>query len=420
MDMEEQNKRQNKMVFKAIVTLVIIAIIVIGIIYIIQNNDAEAQLKDFKNSVQDKDASSVAQYLSNSKRKMTKTEASHLIEYLNKKNNKKQLDNTIDKAVSNIKSRNSAPELAKLKDKNDDVVLDISKNGKQMMFLDKISIEPHYREVYVKELDNNATYILSKNNKVPVDKKKLNKLGSFIVGDYNVSLKKQFDYTSVKGIVDGKIHIDTDRKKNGKIIAKQDFPQTKIKIKLHNNQKLSSKNKKLLINGKIKSLKEGKEYGYFPNENTFAVKAEGELNGDTFKTNSVDIYKGLTNNNTQVVNLYFDENEINKSIKEDKKKKKETKELITDYIDSLNKAYKNKSYKYVSEYIKEGSEAEKELKPRFKHKQDVHFKSVKVKSVEKQGSKYTVDVSKQQKGTTNITEYVVDGETNQIESYKNI
>lgn len=420
METEEKDTKRKKGIIKAIVTLVIIAIIIISCIFIVKSNNAEAQLKDFKASVDVGDKESVAQYLSSNNREMTTKEASHLIDYLNKKENKERLNETMGKAISNIKSEGTASELATLRDKDGDAILDFHKNGKQMVLLDKISIKPHYRDVYIKELDNNATYILSKKNKVPVDKNKLNKLGSFIVGDYNVNLSKEFDYTSVNGAIDGQIHINTDEKKKGKIIAEQSFPQTKIKVKIHNDEKLNSKNRKLLINGDVKKLMEDKTYGYFPNEDTFSVKAIGNLNGHNFKTNSVDVYKGETNNSTQTVNLYFDKKEISESIKEEKEAKSEIRDVIKDYIESLNKAYKNKSFEDVSEYIKDDSEAEKQLKPRVKQKQDIKFKNIKVKSVKKQGDKYKVEVSKKYKNNTIETEYVIDSELKQIESYTDI
>lgn len=417
---EEKDPKKKKVYIKAIVTLVIIAIIIVSCIYIIKSNNAEAQLKDFKASVESGDKESVTQYLSSNTRKMSTKEAGHLIDYLNQKENKDNLNKTIDKAIDNIESGESVSVLATLKDKDNDTVLDFHKNGKQMLFLDKISIKPHYRTVYVKELDNKATYILSNKNKVPVDKNKVNKLGSFVVGDYNVDLSKEFDYTSVKGKIDGQIHINTDEKKKGKIIAKQSFPQTKIKVNVHNDQQLSSKNRKLLINGDIKDLKENKTYGYFPNEDTFSVKAEGNMDGTDFKTNSVDVYKGVSNNSTQTVNLYFDKKEISKSIKEEKETKEEMRELIKDYVESLNKAYKNKSYEDVSEYIKDDSEAEKQLKSKVKQKESIKFKDVKVNSVEKQGDRYKVEASKKYKNNTIVTEYEIDSESNQIEIYNDI
>lgn len=420
MNIEDENSKSKKVNIKAIVTIVIIAFIIIGVIYIVQRNDAEAQIKDFQKCVENKDEESVADYLSNKNRVMTNVEASHLINYLNKKENKKEFNDVIDVAINNVKKGSSTSELATYKDKNNQPILDFNKNGKQMLFLDKISIEPHYRSVYIKELDNNATYILSKNDKVPVDKNKLNKLGSFVVGNYTVNLKKEFDYSSVEGTVNGKIHINTDKKKDGKIIAEQSFPQTKIRIKLHNEDKLDSKNKKLLINGDIKPYKENKTYGYFPNEDTFSVKAEGVLNNHTFKTESVNVYKGMSNNSTQVVNLYFSKKEINQYIKAEKKTKKEVERIVKEYIESLNKAYKNKSYEDVKDYIKSGSEAEKQLKQRFKHKQNIKFKDIKVTSIEKNDEKYRVEVSKKVKGNTINTQYVIDEDSKQIESYKDL
>lgn len=398
---EDKNKKQKwtkKGKIKAIVTFVIIALLVISAFIFVNKNNADAQLKHFSDSVENSDAKTLANLLSTNDRTMTTDEAEHFITYLKSDENPNRLKETLDNVKSSLKDENSTSDLGTLKDKNNKPVLSFSKNGKQMFLLDKISIKPHYKDVYIKELDNTATYDFDKKHRVAVRKNKVSKLGSFVVGNYEVPVKKVFKDGSVQGKVDGKIHINTDElQKDNHVLAKQDFNQTKIKIKLHNDEKLESKNKKLLINGDIKSLEEDKIYGYFPNAQSFSVKAEGKLKDNNFETNKVDVLQGTTNNSTQVVNLHFDDKEINKTLEEDKKIKKELDKFIKSYMEDLNKAYKNKEYNEISNYIEDDSSAEKFMEPKFEHKESIKYTDTKVQKVKKEGSIYKVYAHKKYK-----------------------
>lgn len=423
MDDQSKTRWTKKTIIKAIVTLVIIAFLIISLIVFVMKNNANAQIKQFSESINNNDSKTLATILSTNSRDMTSTEAEHLIKYLKEDDNSERLNNTLDEIKSNLKADKSTSKLGTLKDKNNDPIIDFSKNGKQFFVLDKISIKPHYREVYIKELDNTATYDFDKKHRVAVDKNKVSSLGDFVVGNYEVPVSKNFQDGSVHGKVNGKLHINTDDLQNGeRIIAKQDFNQTKIKINLHNDEKLNSKNRRLLINGNIKPLKEEKTYGYFPNNNSFSVVAEGELNGQRFKTNKVDVLQGTKNNSTQIVNLYFNDKQINKSIKEDEKAKKKLNEFIKSYIDDLSKAYKNKDYGEISKYIKSDSKAEKFMKPKFKDKQSVKYKNVDVQNVEKDDETYKITVRKKYKSSdmSNIYHVKIENDEPKITDIDNI
>lgn len=397
MSEEKKNTKKwtKKTTIKAIVTFVIIAILIIAVFILVNRNDADAQLNRLKDSINNDDPKTLANLLSTGNRTMKKQEAENLIEYFNKQDNKQRLNRDLNNVERNLKSDEALPDLGSVKDKNNQSIIDFSKNGKQYIFLDKVAMKPHYRNVYIKELDNAAVYNFDDKHQVAVDKNKTNKLGSFIVGDYDVPVKKEFPEGAVKGEVSGRIHINTDDiDEDKRVIAKQDFNQTQIQVKLHNDEKLEEGSKKLYINDDVKSLKENKLYGYFPNDNSFSVKAEGEIDGQRFKTKSVDVLQGTTNNSIQTVNLYFNDKEIKKKIKENDKNKKALTKFIKEYNKDLNKAYKKKAYDEISSYIKEDSEAEKFMKPKFKSKASVKYKDVKVEKITRDADDYKISVSK--------------------------
>lgn len=405
-DTEKKIKWTKKTTIKAIVTTVIIALLIMSIILYVKKNNANAQLDQFASSIENDNSKRLADVLSTNNRKMSNAEAKHLINYFKQADNAKRLNETLKEVKSNIKSDNATADLGTFKDANNKPILDFSKNGKKMFFIDKISIEPHYRTVYIEEADNSATYIIDKEHQVSVDKNKLNELGSFVVGSYDIAAKKEFKEGAVKGKVNGTIHINTDNlNKSNKVVAKQSFNQTKIEIALHNASKLDKE--KLIINGKTTELDTNKTYGYYPNNNRFTVQATGQTKGHVFKTNKVDVLQGTTYNSTQIVNLKFDDKDIEKTIEKDNKDKEKISRFIKEYMDSLNKAYKKTDYDEIKDYIKTGSQADKFMKPKFKDKQNIKYTNTKVKSVKKDGDTYTVVITKQYKDNTVGTQYKV-------------
>lgn len=407
--MTEENKNDSKNKFKLIMIITVIAvIIVIGIIIycFVSQNNASSQIKDLKNNINKNNYTELAKQLSTNQRNMKPTEAKHLINYFNDDGNKKRLYKELNEIQKNLDNKNSLSDLGEITDRSGSPIIKFSKNGKRYFFLDKISMEPKYRKVYVKELNNDATYNFDKKHQVAVQKNKLNEIGSFVVGDYEIPVKKEFNSGPVQGSINGYLQINSSEKQDKKhIIAKQDFNQTKIKIKIKKDSKL--KEKRLYINNELINLKENKEYGYFPNDNAFEVKASGKIHDDVFKTNTVSVTKGI-DENTQIVNLEFNDKEINKKIKANKKNEKEISQFIKNYMKHLNEAYKKTDYKPIKSDIKSGSEAERFMKPKFNSKQDIKYKSTKILDIQKQDDKYKVNVSKKYKTNLVKTVYYVE------------
>lgn len=420
-DEEYQENTHKKLLTKPrfikVIILIVVIALVTAIIYVfISKNGAESQMNELKSNIENKKDNALASQLSTNQREMTKKEANNLIKYFNSDNHKEQLQKEVHHIKSNIK-KDSGSDLGQIKDQQGKPIISISKNGKQYFILDKISMEPIYRDVYVKEADNKATYNIDENHQVSVQKQKLNKLGSFVVGKYEIPVKKEFKEGPVKDTVSGNLIIDTTKSQNGKIVAKQDFNQTQIKIKVHNDDKIESKNRNLYINDKQYNLSESKKYGYFPNDDSFEVSVKGQIDGHIFETNKVSVMEGL-NSNTQTVNLYFNEKEIKSKTEADKKTRKDITDFIEDYMQHLNKAYEKTKYSPIKEDIKAGSKAETFMKPKFEKKQKIKYTATKVNKIKKNSDQYQVEVSKKYKSNPVKTIYTIEKDTDSFKITK--
>lgn len=401
-------KKSRKKVIVAIVIFIIIAILIFSIYMLFQKNNGKSQIEDLENNIKSNNAQALSEQLSTKERNMSATEAKHLIDYLQNAKRYQKFEKEIKKIKTSIKSDNSESDLGQITDDHNDKIINVSKNGKKFFLIDKISMEPHYRDVYIKELDNSAVYHISKNNNVPSQANHINRLGTFIVGNYDVSLTKEFDKDPVKGKIKGYVHINTNKKDmNNHIVAQQDFKQTKIKIKLHNHKEVKDKSIKLYINNKPVKYKKDKTYGYFPNEDNFDVYASGKYKDHILKTNKVSVMESL-DDNTQTVNLEFDENKIKKLEKDKNKAKDQLEEFIKSYMDKLNKAYKKTDYQPIEEYIKTNSQAEDYMKPKFNDKQDIKYTDTQVNSVKDKGDEYLVKIQKKFKSNTVKTDYYIE------------
>ncbi|WP_281512220.1 TcaA second domain-containing protein [Mammaliicoccus vitulinus] len=420
-DEEYQENTRKKLLTKPrlikIIILIVVIALITAIIYVfISKNGAESQINELQSNIENKNDNALAAQLSTNQREMTQKEANNLIDYFNSDKHKEQFQKELHDIKSNIK-KDLGSDLGQIKDQQGNPIISISKNGKQYFILDKISMEPIYRDVYVKEADNDATYNIDKKHQVSAQKQKLNKLGSFVVGKYEIPVKKEFKEGPVTDTVSGNLIIDTTKSKNGKIVAKQDFNQTQIKIKVHNDNKIESKNRNLYINDKQYNLSESKKYGYFPNDDSFEVSVKGQIDGHIFETNKVSVMEGL-NSNTQTVNLYFNEKEIKSKTEADKKTRKEITDFIEDYMQHLNKAYEKTQYRPIKEDIKVGSKAESFMKPKFEKKQKIKYTSTKVNKIKKNNDQYEVEVSKKYKSNPVKTIYTIEKDTDSFKITK--
>lgn len=411
----EQDKRKKYNFIKAIIILFIIALIIAGIYIFYTKNNAASQITELKSNVSNGNYKDLAKQLSTNNRQMTNDESKHLINYFKKNENASKFDDEIKDIKENLDKENQTSEIGSITDKNNDEIIGFSKNGKKFLILDKISMKPIYRDVYVKELDNTATYNFGEKHKVSVKKNRINNIGTFIVGDYDVPVEKVFEDAPVKGNLNGKIHINTNERQDNKhIIADQNFKQTKVRIKIHNDSKLE--NTKVYINDTPYKSDEDRTYGYLPNDSSFSIKATGKIDDNLFRTNNVNVTENISGN--LIVNLQFDEKEIKSKIKKDKALNKDITKFIKSYMLDLNKAYVKTDYKYIKDDIKSNSNAESFMKPKFDTKQKIKYSDTKINEIKKEDDLYKVDVTKKYKANLVKTTYYIEKNESQFQITK--
>ncbi|PZK94974.1 hypothetical protein C7Q39_11970 [Staphylococcus aureus] len=151
-------KRRNKSIF-IILSITLLVIFTALIFYFFYKNNATSQIEDFKEDVKNNKYENIANKLSNNSNHISKLEAKHFVEYIKRKDNYKRFIKEIDVIKGNIKSNKSNEnELGQITDFNGKTIISVNKNGRSMLLINKISLEPHSYNVYVEEYDNRATY----------------------------------------------------------------------------------------------------------------------------------------------------------------------------------------------------------------------------------------------------------------------
>src|SRR5699024_8426097 len=235
---EKEDKRNYKKPL-IIVGIILVILIIIGLViyFVINTQDAEAQVKEFEKAVEKKDYSKLSNLLTTNEQRVTEEDAQHFVNYLEQGNNKDKFDKQITQIKNNIKDKGQYNEkLGEIKDNNNHTYIKLKKDGKRFFFIDKITYEPVFYNVYIKEGNNTASYQYKNNNDkrtdVTANKNKTTKLGEFFIGNYDMDATKEFkeDESLVTGSVDGSIHINTDElDKESKVLAQDHFDQAWFK-----------------------------------------------------------------------------------------------------------------------------------------------------------------------------------------------
>jgi uncharacterized membrane protein YvbJ len=393
--------------FKKIIIILTIIVLVISIVaifyYLIIKNNAKGQYNDFKEAVNNNHYSKVAEILSNNKTTISKADAKHFVEYVKKDSNKTKFKKEMRTIEKNIKEDNKV-NLGTITDVNNKPIITFRKNGKQFLFLDKITITPHLFSVYVKELDNTSVYKYKqdKMKKAVATKNSTSKIGEFFVGKYSVDSEKEFKDSVITGTINGQLFINTDDK--GKIFADDEFNQSSFKVKLKNNEKLDKRSLKLYVNNKQVDYQENKVYGKYPNKDGIEVYATGLVDDKKFETNKVDIN---STNEIEDIDLAFDKRKIERHKHDTEQSKSEAKDFIEQYLKHLNKAFKKADYDYVKNDIEKDSKLEKHIKNATKTKQEIKYKIKKFKNLKRDNNKIIVSVIKENKGMQTPATYTV-------------
>ncbi|MGJ7589109.1 TcaA NTF2-like domain-containing protein [Staphylococcus shinii] len=407
---EDNPKRRYKKPLILLSILLVICIIIGLVIYIILNTqDSKAQVKDLKEAVDNREYSSISNMLSTNERNITEEESKNFVDYVNKGKNKAQFDKQINHIIKELDNQNTHDfDLGEIKDRNNRTYIKIHKNGKKLFFINKIKFEPVLYSVYVKEGNNTANYKFQNSNdkrtEVTAHKNRVTKLGNFFIGSYRIGANKSFkqDESLVEGDVDGSLEINTDKlNKDNKIIATDNFDQLWFKVKLKNDAKVKNV-EDIYINGNKAKYEANKVYGKFPAESNVEVYSEGKIDDKTFKTKNVNVDKN-EGNDPQVIELAFDQKEIDKYINKKNKFKNKAKDFMKDYTKKLNKAYEKSNYEHIRMFFDDqSSDLAKHMKKQVNGKKKSKYSEPKFEEVKTDGNKVDVILNKSDKNHNTI------------------
>ncbi|MBZ6405629.1 MAG: hypothetical protein LBE41_09980 [Staphylococcus saprophyticus] len=383
-----------------IISSILSVLLIVGLLiyFILSQTNAQGQIEDFKNAAHDKDYKKLTAYLSSGERDLSNTEAEAFAKYINEPENKKRFDKEIKVIEDNIKDNDNYDlKLGSITDNNNRNIIDVKKNGKKFLFIDKVIFKPKYTNIYVKENDNTGIYDYKNDKKrhVASDRNSLSSIGEFFTGKYSIDTKKKIEDTELTGASNGKLEFNTEvTNKNNNVVAMQDFNQSSFKINLKNSDDLDDRTIKIMINDKEQDYEKNKIYGNYYNANELNVYAIGEIDGENIESNAIKIKKNKYQS-PQELNVTFNQNKINKIKLDNKKIEAKAKDFMNDYIKALNKAYKKSDYKYISEYIKEDTNVSRHMKKMVNSNAKNKYSNLEFQSVKKNNENVQVILTKE-------------------------
>lgn len=406
-------KKSNKHIILIVGSLVLLSIIVFTIYWSVTNKSILGQVNDLDKAIVNKNYDKVSEMLKVEGRPISKSESKHLVDYLNKPENKKRYNKEINQIRTTIKNNtHSDSEIGRITDKNKKPIITISRDGIKYFIFKKVAFKPHYRAVYIKNSGNQSTYEYEYANKKEkaITNGKHTKLGHFIVGNYNLPSTKTFDESDVgnDSSVDGNIHINTDKINNDEhIYAKDNFSQSWFKVKLKNTNHID-KNYKLYVDDTEIEYQKNKIYGKFPSASPIIVKATGRLNNATISTNEVEV-QANTNNKPQEITLKFDDKQIKKEMDKSKKTSEKAKEFLKKYTNQLNHSYKTSDFDNLADYFEDDkSDIAKNIKKQVESKKESHFEDIKFEKSKTKDNEVTVIMNKKNEKKKRIrSQYVL-------------
>lgn len=383
-----------------IISSILSVLLIVGLLiyFILSQTNAQGQIEDFKNAAHDKDYKKLTAYLSSGERDLSNTEAEAFAKYINEPENKKRFDKEIKVIEDNIKDNDNYDlKLGSITDNNNRNIIDVKKNGKKFLFIDKVIFKPKYTNIYVKENDNTGIYDYKNDKKrhVASDRNSLSSIGEFFTGKYSIDTKKKIEDTLITGESNGKLEFNTEvTDKNNKVVAIQNFDQSSFKIKLKNSEALDNNSKKIVVDGKEQDYVDNKIYGNYFNNQDFKVHVVGTIDGKEFVTNDVKVSKNKYQS-PQEINLSFNQDSIDKFKKERKETEDKAKKFMANYTKNLNKAYKKSDYKYIEDYIEEDTSVAKHMKKMVESKAKNKYSSPQIDKVSKDKDKLQIILTKE-------------------------
>ncbi|EJD8527489.1 hypothetical protein M2M26_002416 [Staphylococcus pseudintermedius] len=395
--LEKYKKKKKKWIVGGIIFVAVLLVIIVLYLFF-KSESMSGQISEFDKAVNDKDYNKLTEIVGSGEKSISVADAKHFVEYVNEPQNKERYNKEIKKMINDLENNKSYDsKVGRITDKNDNTVIDVSKNGNRFFFLNDLAFVPNFYNVYIKEGNNTASYEFKNNGKqseVVSNANSKTDLGKFFVGKYELEVTKSFKDKPLSGSVDGMLSIDTDKAGSGrKLEAEEDIPQVWFIVKLKNNVDLD-KDYKLLIDGEEVDLEKGKVYGKYPANSVITISAKGRANNSSLETKEVEL-EANEENKPQTVELVFRDSDIEKHKKINKEIEIEAEKFMKDYTKKLNTGYEVSDFSALQYYFEDkNSDVAQHIKMQVESKKKSEFSNPQVKSYERNDTEIKLVLSK--------------------------
>ncbi|MDU0936941.1 MAG: hypothetical protein E7A88_00185 [Dermabacter sp.] len=403
----EEHRRKKKRWIVRIIIIVIALVIALAIYLFAVNKGTSGQINEFDKAVKEKDYDKLTEIVKSGQKNISKADAKHFVDYINRPENKNRYNEEIKKMKESLEDKDKQDsEVGKVTDKNGHTIIDVTKNGNKFLVLNDLAFEPNFYDVYIKEGNNNASYEFENNGerrKIVSNSNSQTELGQFFVGDYNIETTKNFKDKPLDGSVDGQLHINTDKMAKGsKFFAEEKIPQAWFKVKIKNNEVLD-KGIKLSIDDNEIDYDKKEIYGKYPADVPITISAKGSGNNETLETEQVEV-KANKNNKPQAIELAFKDSDINRQKKMNKEIEKDAKKFMEDYTKKLNRGYEVSDFSALQYCFEDkNSDVAKNIKKQVESKKKSKFKKPEIKSYKRDDTNVKLTLSKIDKKNRVIT-----------------
>ncbi|EGQ3374975.1 hypothetical protein M6B32_002181 [Staphylococcus pseudintermedius] len=395
--LEKYKKKKKKWIVGGIIFVAVLLVIIVLYLFF-KSESMSGQISEFDKAVNDKDYNKLTEIVGSGEKSISVADAKHFVEYVNEPQNKERYNKEIKKMINDLENNKSYDsKVGRITDKNDNTVIDVSKNGNRFFFLNDLAFVPNFYNVYIKEGNNTASYEFKNNGKqseVVSNANSKTDLGQFFVGKYELEVTKSFKDKPLSGSVDGMLSIDTDKAGSGrKLEAEEDIPQVWFIVELKNNVDLD-KDYKLLIDGEEVDLEKGKVYGKYPANSVITISAKGRANNSSLETKEVEL-EANEENKPQTVELVFRDSDIEKHKKINKEIEIEAEKFMKDYTKKLNTGYEVSDFSALQYYFEDkNSDVAQHIKMQVESKKKSEFSNPQVKSYERNDTEIKLVLSK--------------------------
>ncbi|MBL3399032.1 zinc-ribbon domain-containing protein [Staphylococcus pasteuri] len=298
---EPQPKKSKKKTILIIVIVAVVLAMLIAIFAILKHQfSPEKQADQIAHAVKKDDAKGLAKQVTSADNKLSEQEARAYLNYLKAEGD---LTNVANQIESNTKEVEHGKCHSLSVNTDDDNVLNIEKDGKKYLFFNNYKFNIPQKKVYIEPTDTgDITYKFNgEKHHLSVDEAESKPMGTFPIGDYNLKASKKMEGKTF----DGAINI-TMSEEDG--IAKESFRQKRFNVTTEGGSMLDD------INIYVNDKNEGDEsdtFGPYDPDEDVIVYAQGTLEGETFKSSSVNVSSASEEDNgVSDVTVKFDEDAI--------------------------------------------------------------------------------------------------------------